>query len=252
MISGKPQSLEDIRSRDTLNQVSILQALSQGDFMGSISVADLRTLGDTGIGTFDGLEGELIMVGGDVFQARADGLTVAATDAMTVPFADVTFMDSEMIFELEAPLTFNGLCQELTEQVKSYNANLFYMATIECALSKLVVRSALPRWSGEGTLAEHMVLAQKTFSYEDVRGTIVALYCPPFMSGLNMPGWHLHFISDDRTVGGHILDLELEQGFVTLDQTRGFNMVLPDADSGYAAMDLTIDQSADLKKVESK
>ena len=80
----------------------------------------------------------------------------------------------------------------------------------------------------------------------------MALYCPPFMASLNMPGWHLHFISDDRTIGGHILDLKLEKGLVTMDQTRGFNMILPDADSRYAAMDLTLDQSADLRKVESK
>ncbi|MDO4503233.1 MAG: acetolactate decarboxylase [Coriobacteriia bacterium] len=246
------QTVAQIRDRETLNQVSILQSLSQGDFLGSVTVGELRTLGDTGIGTFDGLEGELVMIGGDVFQCRADGLTVAATDAMTVPFADVTFMDADYIFELEGPLTFEGLCAELGNEARSYNPNLFYMATIDCQLAEITVRSALPRWSGSSTLAEHMVTAQKTFSRTEVAGTIVALYCPPFMSSINLPGWHLHFISEDRSFGGHILDLRLDRGFVTMDQTRGFSMILPDASTTYANLDLTKDQSADLKKVESK
>lgn len=249
---GVMDSLDLIRNRETLNQVSILQSLSQGDFLGSTSIADLRKLGDTGIGTFNGLEGELIMLEGVVYQARADGLTVIATDAMTVPFADVTFMDSDIIFELEGPLSMEQLKEALDAEVNSYNPNLFYMATIDCALDYVRVRSAIPRWTGEGTLAQHMSTAQVAFDACGVAGTIVALYCPQFMASLNLPGWHLHFISEDRSLGGHILDLQMRSGFATLDQTRGFNMILPDNDSSFAVMDLTVDQSKDLEKVEAE
>lgn len=251
MTMDRMASLDVVRGRETLNQVSILQSLSQGDLSGTVSVADLRKLGDTGIGTFDFLDGELVMLEGEVYQVRADGLTVVATDAMTVPFADVTFMDSDIIFELEGPLTFEGLKAELDSQVNVYNPNLFYMAVIDCTLDYLKVRSAIPRWTGEGTLADHMKTAQVAYDYCGVAGSLVALYCPQFMASLNLPGWHLHFISHDRSIGGHVLDLELRSGFATLDQTRGFNMILPDDDMRFAAMDLTLDQSNDLKKVEA-
>lgn len=251
MSMNREASLDLVRGRETLNQVSILQSLSQGDFLGSISVADLRKLGDTGIGTFDSLDGELVMLEGEVYQVRADGLTVAATDSMTVPFADVTFMDSDIIFELEGPLSMDGLKVELDAQVNSYNPNLFYMAVIDCALDYLRVRSAIPRWTGEGSLAEHMKTAQVAYDYCGVAGSIVALYCPQFMASLNLPGWHLHFISHDRSIGGHVLDLDMTSGFATLDQTRGFNMILPDGDMRFASMDLTLDQSKDLEHVEA-
>ena len=48
--------------RETIYQVSLLQGLTLGDYNGSVSVKQLKQKGDTGIGTFEGVNGELIMV----------------------------------------------------------------------------------------------------------------------------------------------------------------------------------------------
>ncbi len=41
-----------------------------------------------------------------------------------------------------------------------------------------------------------------------MRGTVIGFRCPNYAVGLNVPGDHLHFITDDRKHGGHILGLE--------------------------------------------
>lgn len=79
---------------------------------------------------------------------------------------------------------------------------------------------------------------------------MVGLYCPPYMDKLNAAGWHLHFISKDREKGGHVLGLNIDKADLALDYTQGFEMKLPDNEM-FDGFDLTIDQSEDIKEVET-
>ena len=90
---------------------------------------------------------------------------------------------------------------------------------------------------------------QTFFDYENIEGTLVCLYCPPYMGELNATGWHLHFISADKTKGGHVLGLKLDKGTAIWDETDNFEMALPDGEM-FSGFDLTIDQSEDIEKVE--
>ena len=77
------------------------------------------------------------------------------------------------------------------------------------------------------------------------------MYCPTYMSDLNASGWHLHFISEDRAKGGHVLGLQIDHADISLDLTDSFEMKLPTNDM-FSGFDLTIDQSEDIKKVETE
>ncbi|MBR3458045.1 MAG: acetolactate decarboxylase, partial [Selenomonadaceae bacterium] len=85
-----------VAERESLNQVALLQSLAQGYFGGTVTVKDMRALGDTGIGTFEGLNGEMIMLGGTVYQALGDGRVVVADDTVAVPYATVTYFDNDL------------------------------------------------------------------------------------------------------------------------------------------------------------
>ena len=91
---------------------------------------------------------------------------------------------------------------------------------------------------------------QTFFDFENVTGTVVGLYCPAYMSMLNAVGWHFHFISDDRQVGGHVVDFRFDKASIKWDYTQEFNMKLPGSDA-FNGFDLTVDQSEDIKKVET-
>ena len=93
-----------------------------------------------------------------------------------------------------------------------------------------------------------MTADQVVFNYKDVKGTLIALYCPPYTAGVNAVGWHLHFLSEDKKKGGHVLGLKMQKGTITLDRTDYFSMTLP-ADAYFNKLNLTNQEDA-IGKVE--
>ncbi|MCK5540094.1 MAG: acetolactate decarboxylase [Deltaproteobacteria bacterium] len=81
-------------------------------------------------------------------------------------------------------------------------------------------------------------------------GTIVGFRSPPFVKGINVPGYHFHFLDQKRQSGGHILDLETISGTCQLDILNTFTLVLPTDSSSLAGIDLSQDRSHALEKVE--
>ena len=242
-------SVSDEQS-DVMFQVSLLQGLTFGDYNGSITVEELKEHGDTGLGTFDALNGEMIVIDGEVYRAAGDGTVEEVPDTETVPFSNVTFLDSDMEMDIRRIGDIGSLLDILNETVEERGINRFYMVRIDGRFSEINVRSELAQEEPYKPLATVLETDQTFFDYENVDGTLVCLYCPPYMKDLNATGWHLHFISDDRTMGGHVLGLKLTQGTITWDDTDGFEMQIPDNEM-FAGFDLTIDQSEDIERVEN-
>jgi alpha-acetolactate decarboxylase len=236
--------------REVINQVSLLQGLTFGDYNGSVPVSRLKELGDIGIGTFDALNGELIMLDGTVYRAAHDGTIEKVSDEETIPFSNVTFFDADETVKLANIDSVNTLKSELDKKVKELGENYFYMIRAEGTYSIMKVRSELNQTKPYKPLAEVLETDQTFFDYENIKGTVVGLYCPEYMEDLNAVGWHFHFISDDRKAGGHVLDLSADEIDVSMDRTDNFSMVLPDNDM-FNNFDLTVDQSEDIKKVET-
>ena len=236
--------------REVINQVSLLQGLTFGDYNGSVPVGQLKELGDTGIGTFDALNGELIMLKGIVYRAAHDGTIEAVADDETVPFSNVTFFDTDEVVKLNGIDGINVLKSELDRKVSELGVNRFYMIMAEGTFSTIQVRSEFSQTKPYQPLAKVLETDQTFFDYENIKGTVVGLYCPEYMSDLNAVGWHFHFISDDRMAGGHVLNLSAGELNVSIDRTDSFSMVLPDNEM-FNSFDLTIDQSEDIKKVET-
>ncbi len=83
------------QGKDILFQVSTIDALLEGIYDGDITCRELKSHGDFGIGTFNGLDGEMIELGGNIYQCRADGVAYPADDSTKVPFAAVTFFEPD-------------------------------------------------------------------------------------------------------------------------------------------------------------
>lgn len=236
--------------REVISQVSLLQGLTFGDYNGSIPVARLKELGDIGIGTFDALNGELIMLEGVVYRAAYDGSIEIVPDEETIPFSNVTFFDADEEIQLTGIDSVGALKAALDKKVSETGENRFYMIKAEGTFNTMNVRSELPQTKPYKPLAVVLETDQTFFDYENIQGTVVGLYCPAYMNDLNAVGWHFHFVSDDRLYGGHVLDLSAETIEVSIDKTDSFAMVLPDNEM-FNTFDLTIDQSEDIKKVET-
>ena len=238
------------KSRDVLYQVSLLQSLLYGDFHGSVTLAELKQHGDTGIGTFDRLNGELIMLDGVIYRAAGDGSIETAPDAETTPFAVAAFLDADDTQILTGIPDYDTLHKKLDKIVAEKGKNHFHMIRIDGLFQKINLRSVYAQQEPYRTLVEVLTHDQTFFDYENIEGTIVGVYCPPYMSYLNAAGWHMHFISKDKTKGGHVLGAKITQAVLTWDCIGAFRLQLPHAEM-FAGLDLTVDQSADIKKVET-
>ena len=235
--------------RESLNQVALLQSLAQGYFGGTVTVKDMRGLGDTGIGTFEGLNGEMIMLDGTVYQALGDGRVLVADDKVAVPYATVTYFDDDISVALKDVENKEAFEKILNEEVKKCGENSFYMIKLHTEFSSVLFRSEYGSQKPYPTLVEALKGKQTEFTAQNIEGTLVGLYCPNYMAGLNSPGWHFHFISDDKEQGGHILELSLKEGTVLLDKTDKFTMIIHD-DPQFHQFNLAKDMSKDIKSAE--
>lgn len=238
------------KKEKSIYQVALLQSLTQGYYDGIIKVSELKQHGDTGIGTFEGVNGEMIVLDGVVYQALSDGSVKVADDNETVPFSNVTFFDSDTSEELSDIDDINSLKKKLTEKVEEKGKNLFSMVKMTGEFKKMLVRSELKQEKPYKTLDKALETDQREFTYENIKGTVVALYCPDYMNGLNTSGWHLHFISDDKEKGGHILDLSFEKAKAEYDMVQEFDMKLTDNED-FQKTSLADDVSDAIKKVET-
>ena len=244
------KSAQTETDRETIYQVALLQSLTQGYYDGIIKVSELKKHGDIGIGTFEGVNGEMIVLDGKVYQALGDGKVQEAADDETVPFSNVTFFDKDGSAELSDINDVNALKEKLNATVEQNGKNLFYFVKMSGTFEKMNVRSELKQEKPYKTLDKALETDQREFNYDNINGTVVALYCPDYMNGLNTPGWHFHFISDDKTKGGHLLDLKFSKATAEYDATPEFEMCLTD-NGDFQKMELSKDVSDAIKKVET-
>ncbi|MDD5728042.1 MAG: acetolactate decarboxylase [Victivallales bacterium] len=236
------------RPENTLSQVSTIDALLAGVYDGEVSLRQLLRMGDTGIGTFDCLDGEMIVLDGKVYQVRADGKVYTPPLDVQIPFASVIAFQPERHAVSRRDLDCTGLKQLLDELAPE--KNLFYAFKIKGRFRTMQTRS-VPRQKKPFPPLAEVVKHQPVFKMKNISGTIIGFRCPPYVKGINVPGYHLHFLSDDCTQGSHVLQFEMQKGAaVMLDCSNKFFMVLPVSGNGFNQTDLNIDRSRELYKAE--
>ena len=235
-------------SRNTLYQVSTIDALLAGTYDGDASLRDLRAQGDFGIGTYDNLDGEMVLLDGTFHQVKADGKVYAPDLDGETPFAAVCAFQPEKAFPVPPGADLAAVAALIDREAP--NANQFCAIRIEGTFTAVRTRSVPPQKRPFPPLKE-IAATQPTFDLSNVAGTIVGFRCPPFVAGVNVPGYHLHFLSRDRSRGGHVLAFELETGTAQVDVLDRFVMQLPGTED-FATVDLARDRQQDLQGVEKE
>ena len=206
-------------------QVSTLDALSSGIFQGAMTFAELRQHGDFGVGTFDSLDGEMVALDGHFYQVRSDGVVSRVNGNATTPFAVVTKFDSDIRLKVTQAASLAEISAFIDQLLPS--KNYFYAVKIHGEFSEITVRSVPKQYPPFPPLAT-AVAEQSLFPLHDVEGTLVGFRSPAFVKGINQPGYHFHFISDDARAGGHALSFEIRTGTVDIDILRDQSTFLPD------------------------
>lgn len=232
---------------DQVFQTSTIDALLAGVYDGEMTCEQLLGKGDLGIGTFDALDGEMVVLDGTVYQVKADGSVHQPSPGVKTPFATVCFFQGEKGLRIE-----KGWTREVVEaEISRFcpNSNLFYAIRLEGRFSLMKTRSVPFQKRPYPPLAE-VTRHQPEFELKDVAGTVLGFRSPAFVKGLNVPGYHLHFLSEDRTQGGHILNFTVDEGWCELDELHRYSLVLPSQSTAFAETDLSANRSQALDEVE--
>ena len=234
------------KNKDVLFQISTIGALLEGVYDGETTYGELKRHGDFGIGTFNGLDGEMIGLEGKFYQIKTDGIAYLVDDSIKTPFAVVTFFESDKSALLEKIENYDQLKKYLDKLLPT--KNIFYAIKIEGTFKYVKTRS-VPGQNKPYPLLVEVVKTQSIFEFHNVKGTIVGFWCPSYVEGVNVPGYHLHFITEDRKAGGHLLECHLQNARVDIDYTSEFYMALLKSDEFYKT-DLTRKKQKELDKVE--
>ncbi len=233
---------------NTLYISAPVNALVEGIFQADTSVGEIRRHGDFALGTFNHLDGEMVMLEGKTYQITGQGEVCPVSDDVCSPFAVATFF-SELSRD-ELPQGFASM-EELIAALQTLlpSPNMMMALWIEARFSFVRTRS-VPRQDTYRPLVE-ITREQPTFDQGDTSGALIGFYTPEFMASLNVPGFHLHFLSDDRKFGGHLLNCSAEKAVVRVQVLRQLQMALPTS-LAYLSLDFKRNISADLEEAEKE
>lgn len=217
--------------KHALFQVSTSSALVKGVFAGAMTIAELRRHGDMGLGTFAGLDGELVMIEGECFRATAGGVVARADDELEVPFALVTRFVPDLEAEADRVSDIRSLQLQLDRHRPSQN--IFAGVRVDGVFDGLMMRAACPARGGEGLVAatQH----QSEFSAGGVEGTLIGFWAPDYTRAVSVPGHHLHFISADRSLGGHVLEMEAGRLRIQMQLESEVHLAIPETEEFLSA-----------------
>lgn len=222
-----------------------VNAIVEGIYEEHIPFSEIKRHGDFGLGTFDRLDGEMVMLDGRVYQMRADGCVAEVGDDALTPFAGVTFYRPERHLELDGELSYADFLRRVQENLPS--PNLFYAFRIDGEFAHMKVRS-VPKSECYIPLVE-IARDQPVFEFDDIRGTLAGFYTPDFMASVSVPGMHLHFLSDDLAHGGHLLTCRPRRVRVGIQPIYTVELALPTTPY-YLGWDFQRDVRNDLDKAE--
>jgi acetolactate decarboxylase len=205
-------------------QTSTIDALLDGAYDGEVTFSQLRDHGDFGLGTFDACDGEMIAVDGAFFRAAVDGSVFPVSDSETTPFAVVTFFEPGMSRTIEGLFDQAALLALLDSQLDASAA--CHALRVDGHFDYVRARSVPRQRKPYPPLAE-VAKEQRIFVFEDLVGTVVGFRFPDYAQGINVAGYHLHFVSDDRRYGGHVLDCRLRSGVIAIDHSSELHVELP-------------------------
>ena len=232
---------------NVLYQHGTLALLVPGLLEGTTTMGELLGHGNTGIGTGEGLDGEIIVLDGRAWRVGRTGAVEPVPDDFTMPFATM----HRAAFQYQCVRTDIGL-EELNRRIVEANgrANTFFAVVVRGTFSFMKTRAVIKQQAPYPKLVE-VADRQAMFLRHDVRGTMLGYFSPVMFHGAAVAGFHEHFLSDDHTFGGHVLDGVLERGRIYSQVFDTLMQHLPVDDPGYRDHDFSRDSiAADITAAE--
>jgi acetolactate decarboxylase len=220
----RERDLHGGREPHVLFQASTIAALLDGAYEGDLSFAELARHGDLGLGTVDALDGEMIALDGEFLRADVEGRVHPVAPGERTPFAVVVPFAPSVDVELPGPLTHKELLGRLDALVPAGSSAC--AIRLDGRFERVKARS-VPRQTPPYRPLAEVVAEQRVFELSDVPGTMVGFRFPAYVEGIEVAGFHLHFVDEARERGGHVLDSVARDVRARLDPSDDLHVELP-------------------------
>jgi len=210
-------------NRDVLFQLAAFNTFSTGQYTGFMSYSELEDHGDFGIGTFEGLDGEMIALDSVFYQITSDGIPRQADPTQKAPYGTITYFEADQTFTVSG-LNYTDLKKYLDEELSSKDR--IYGIKVSGTYDWAQTRSPQKQAEPYPNITEALK-TQSIFNITAVSATAVGFWFPSSMNGVDYAGYHLHLITDDHTAGGHLLDCIIKNATVEIDQINNYTLILP-------------------------
>ncbi len=220
-----PDQLGGLRhTRGDIVQVHTISTLMEGRYDGEVTVGDLRGRGSFGIGTLQGLDGEVVVLDGEFWNIGTDGVARVPPDDALVPFAVLTELDDPVTSTVDGPLPRAEFEAELHRRLPDPDACWAVVATSR--FTDVTFRSVARQTPPYRPFAE-VLLTDEVLLHGTLDATLVGFCFPDWASELDVPGFHFHMLSDDHATGGHVYDYTAGTTQVTLSRCRSMHLEVP-------------------------
>jgi acetolactate decarboxylase len=228
-------------------QTSTMGALLDGIYDGDVTIAELLTHGDFGVGTFNQLDGEMVILDGTCYHLRADGSVTLASGQDKTPFASVLWFRPDKTITVTGPLDRAALIGLIDKAIPS--PNLTYALRVSGSFARVRTRTVMAQQRPYPPLTEATAHEPIT-DLEGVAGTLAGFRSPAYEQGISVAGYHLHFLTQERDHGGHALDFALDHGEAAICTVSELHLSLPRT-APFLSADLSpADTNAQIKQSE--
>lgn len=240
--------IDEKSSGSVVYQTSLMSALLSGVYDGNTKISELLNRGDFGLGTFNQLDGELIALDGQAYQLSSDGTVNQAQGDKKTPFAVMTFFTPQHQHIFGRTVLRDEIHRVIDREIGTDNK--FCAFRISGKFNAMKTRSVSCQYRPYKKMTE-ILNTQTITDFSQCCGEIVGFRTPRYLQGINIAGYHEHFITDAREGGGHVLDYILEQGTLSFGIIDRIVIDIP-ADSDFLNANLTPENlDADICEVEN-
>lgn len=218
-----------VQNQDLFYHYSIWHAFVNKVFEGNLTVAELKTKGDIGLGSYTKLDGELVMLDGVPYQVTEDGKVSVPQDDAKIVYVNATFFEPDFSFDVKDTIDYDALRAKINEELHS--KNMFYGFKIRGEFNYMKCGGLHKQEPPFKDGLDVLIPNRPVFERQNFKGTMVGFFCPDFIGDINAAGYHLHFISEDKTFGGHVMEFEAKSLDVAMDEMYEYQFVLPNTEA---------------------
>lgn len=213
---------------DMIFHYSVLKALDNGILEGNMKVGDLKEHGDFGLGTFNKLNGEMIILDHVVYRLSPEGKIMQPDDETLIPYSVITFYHQDDTLSMSGDINYPALSAFVDRRVPS--RNLFYAFRISGEFEYIKCGGARNQERPYNKSLVQMLADRPVYEGKNIKGTLVGFWCPVYIGDINTSGFHLHFLSDDHSIGGHLMGFSARSLEIGYDVKSMYKILLPDTE----------------------